>query len=305
MPERVISVNEAQVRKHRRLFNIHGISEDDASDASVARVIKDHAFNFFIKQGGKEEDWGENEEQSVTEEMLRRWRASEWGTLWSHRRQKGTRPTSRWVGGSFEIGNIMGLNILQGTTDMTRDRSSMSTSRRDDASVAHPTEDRLDAETYVTAPSTGPQPSTSMQTERLEDNSFFPNPVLPESGDSAADSSPSSSTAKLLRPPLAVNKPQTDVIQRPAATTPAFPAHSDGHLAVLDMNRTRQVHYADDVDVRTPGPAPPAEVLERTGSDVLESSAGATAPSPQPELLWGDVVLRGIKKLRLYTWYEY
>ena len=53
----------------------------------------------------------------------------------------------------------------------------------------------------------------------------------------------------------------------------------------------RLVHYSDSPRVRTPGPASPSEVLERTGSDVEETSAGAALS----DLDWGDVVMRGLK----------
>src|SRR5580704_16352070 len=109
MPEKVISSTEAQLRKLRsHTSSGNGPTEDEC----LSMMVKDHAFNFFIREGGKAEDWEESQESNTVEEMLKRWQDSEWGrTLLRWKRESHT--TSHWVGGSFEIGNFLGINTIK------------------------------------------------------------------------------------------------------------------------------------------------------------------------------------------------
>jgi hypothetical protein len=118
MPEKVLAQTEAQVRKKKKRGWFHRScapsNGDEADHDSLSNIIQEHAFQFFISQGGNEEDWGAHEAESIREEMLRRWGDSEWGEIWKRRMQKTHEPINvrQWVGGSFEIGNFLGVNIL-------------------------------------------------------------------------------------------------------------------------------------------------------------------------------------------------
>lgn len=287
MPEKVVSDTETKVfkREERRPSLLTDATDDDDSILHIPQIIKDRAFDFFIREGGKIEDWGENEERSVTNEMLQRWKDSEWGSLWTRRRErkKQTRQdsNSNWVGGSFEIGTFLGVNILEEPSHLAKDANSTRSIRSrmtPSTSLAHaPTiSDRTSS--FVTAPTV---------------------PVSSAPTDTSGNGSPSSSTG-LLRPPLwarsASKKPRTEVIHRPIMKMPSSLVRSDTHLELKSKEKAR-VHYAS-LPVReatAPTPVPPSEVLERTGSAVDDSSAGSTIPTPEhPGLEWGDVAMRGM-----------
>ncbi|KNZ80953.1 Meiotically up-regulated gene 56 protein [Termitomyces sp. J132] len=136
MPEKVISHTEKQQTEQ-------GVSQptsqgDERRD-EISEIIKRNAFSFFIRQGGRPEDWGEDEEHNVVEEMFRRWRDSEWAHIWRRRREKEavTQP-SHWVGNSFEIGQFLGVNILK-DNEATRDIISMTNLPRPSSSVGRAT----------------------------------------------------------------------------------------------------------------------------------------------------------------------
>lgn len=62
MPEKVVAQADTAKGKKRRKLRI-GSTDDD--DENISHIIKEHAFAFFIQQGGNEEDWEETREQSV------------------------------------------------------------------------------------------------------------------------------------------------------------------------------------------------------------------------------------------------
>ncbi|KAJ2935108.1 hypothetical protein H1R20_g1931, partial [Candolleomyces eurysporus] len=64
------------------------------------------------------ENWDDDyDEQNLAEELIQRWRESEWGQAWKNRRKrKDKSTTSRWIGGSFEIGCLLGVNLLNPPT---------------------------------------------------------------------------------------------------------------------------------------------------------------------------------------------
>lgn len=317
MPEKVVSQTEAHIKKkRRRLF--HKSTEE--GDDDISHIIKQNAFNFFIREGGRAEDWGEDEERSAVEEMVRRWKGSEWAAIWTHRRRKDTanRQTSRWVGGSFEVGRFLGVNILQGS-ESTRDalssyreRPSMAShsARRVSFSGSHSTyatthapRSSMAQETFNTAPS-----QLTRSTSRVKaDQGTSEIGGSSSTGESALDSS----TRSLLRPALERLGPngakvRTEVMPRPIIKAPSLSALSDGAIPTSPdkKGKGRLVHYAD-IPPQEPsqelGPAPPSEVLERTGSAVEDTSAGASttldnSPSFGSDLNWGDVVMRGSRQ---------
>lgn len=68
MPERVVaqaSDSPATGKAKRRRFLQSSSTENEDDDDILSRLMRDHAFAFFIKQGGQEEEWGEGREQSV------------------------------------------------------------------------------------------------------------------------------------------------------------------------------------------------------------------------------------------------
>ena len=63
MPDSVLQREARQTAKRKsRLFPF---SNDSSDSDEVSRVMKNYALRFFLNEGGREEEWGEQEEQSA------------------------------------------------------------------------------------------------------------------------------------------------------------------------------------------------------------------------------------------------
>lgn len=296
MPEKVVSMTETQAHKEKNRGLFRAFTADAEDDMS--QIVKDHAFNFFINEGGRVEDWGENEERSTREEMLRRWRDSEWGKIWNRRRKKEShRTTSRWVGGSFEIGHLLGVNMLQEPASSTRVRLSSVTNGKARPSVSQSHGASTGRESFVTARSHPTITSTKHSPPALNMNGLS---ILDAEGLTPVPESANSSTALLHFAPGAASwrKASHELLRRPSVKFPSHSSRSNIPLDAKGKGKGKFVHNAGAPDQGPP--APPSEVLERTGSAVEETSAGAAiAPAPLDDLEWGDIVLRGIRSTPL------
>lgn len=281
MPEKVVATQSDAAKKKRR-FRIGSV--DDSED-DISQVIKEHAFAFFIQQGGNEEDWEETREQGVRDEMLRRWRETEWGAIWGRRKHnKEPKQAKRWIGGSFEVGNILGVNVLQEPAESIRDRlsnRSLPSTRRLGASSTHLPLGGVLGERIPLEPTT----------------SFYAS--VPEVGGSI-----------LLRPPTSPEvdgrKVQSEYAARPKLDIEQA-VKSDTHITPMGMQRERVVHYAESPLRGGDSPAPPSEVLERSSSELPATSAEAmSAPAPHHQVPWGEAVLRDRMLVRVaYTKADY
>lgn len=249
-------------------------------EESVRRIVRLHAFNFFVRAGGKPEDWDDDQEINVVREIMSQWHLTEWGKILS--RKKKPTPQSRWVGGSFEIGNLLGLNVLQQPSHNLSTPSRASSTHRPllslDTSIA--------ADTFITAAEPSKSPiSKAQQTEMSPSLSSVPD-----------QPSPSSSSVPLLRPSNSHQVLRHPTIQMPSFAKSEPPAQSKGKQKV--------VHYSD-VLPRSPReptrtsdssrPASPTEVLEREGNQVEATSAGAMSSPVDSD----EVVMRGMCSYRL------
>lgn len=217
------------------------------------------------------------------EEMLRRWRETEWGTILGHRKQsKEPKQAKRWIGGSFEIGNILGVNILAEPAESIRERMSNRSVRSARSKPGPSSSSQLDGATQFYTPN------------QSDATSFFAQ--APEAGGS------------ILRPTLGVEledegrRAQSDFGARPPLTistsTPAV--KSDTHVPVIAKQRERLVHYAQSPTRDDASPAPPSEVLERTTSELPDTSAQAMSMLETPKSVpWGEVVMRGWSHLEM------
>ncbi|KAF7314273.1 hypothetical protein MKEN_00899900 [Mycena kentingensis (nom. inval.)] len=238
----------------------------DEPDANIAKFVRDHAFAFFVQSGGDEEDW-EDKEEGVRQEMFRRWRESEWAHI---RRRKQDPKAPKWIGNGFEVGTLLGVNILSEPAESVRMSASRST--RTGASSSHlplsthaPATARSYAATsFFTAPA--PSPSTAAPPSGLL--SPFVNGV----------------TEDLRRTQSDFGSPP-----RPTFDTALPLAQSDSQVP---QAKVRAVHYAEEPS--RDSPAPPSEVLERSLSDIPDTSAAAAvSPSSPGELArWEDFTLR-------------
>lgn len=299
MPESVIAYNEGHGQSRRAkltissMFSLSAVTDQQHfrgdRNEELTRLLKDNAFNFFLREGGNADDWREEEEQDLVDELIQRWENSEWGQLWRrrHQRQNETHSNAtpdRWFGTSFEVGTLLGVDILQsqGHLNAFSPRSGATAS-----GGLHPPTTAF--ETFITAPSTVPQETAASA-------------HVPEI---ANDATPVSSMTPLPIISLADerHKYQSEILLRPSMQTDRPKFLSETHQFMGNVKGKAKVHYSnisEDNGPPTPGPAPPEEVLERTKAtvDPNTSLAATIVPdslsSPTPsEFLWGDIVLRG------------
>ena len=290
MPESVLTSEVAsnrQAQKKRRWFpsgsRISAVSKED-EDQCLRDVIKAHAYEFFKGHGGKDEDWGEEEEVSVREEMLRRWRQSEWGKLRSVK-ESGTK--NRWVGTSFDIGTFLGVNIVDKAPPAT---SSMPSPPASPTKSAHATS--IDTgkqssvmETFITAPN---QLSSGLPTRKnglvsgalsdLQNPSYF---TFATPSDQQPGTTPGVSLQGSSRVMDRLQAPDIASVSRSNGTTEhsVTPSQRKG--------KKKQVRYQDDE------PTSPSSVLARSGQAVAETSAGAAEVARVDITPEGSVLMRG------------
>ena len=72
MPEKALAEPLGD-RKGKKKANLTA-STEEYEEAKLHRIINENAFAFFLRHGGREEDWNEDQERSVRQEMARRWR---------------------------------------------------------------------------------------------------------------------------------------------------------------------------------------------------------------------------------------
>jgi len=265
------------------------VEEDEAVDSedrdSARAIIKDVALAWFVREGGDVADW-EREQKSVREEMLRRWRASDWGKTVAARRGKGKElPTNdRWVGNTFQVGNLLGLNIFQDSITRVSTRSSHSRS--------------------LSSPRTEIPPRPSLATTQ---GSYAT--AHTELGDAQILSAPNGITAPesfTSQTPLIERMPSRDSYfsrartEAPRRPVPILqlPSTAISDTVAMNTKQKKTVHYADPA---TQPPALPQEVLQRTGDAVEATSAGAMADVASvgtENIDWGDdVVMRGTSNI--------
>lgn len=303
MPEKLVSQAEVHAHKHhhRGIFLGRARTQevDSESSTNVSQLIKDHAFHHFVSEGGREEDWDEAEERGRSEVLVQRWRESEWGTIW-HRRHRqrhgeaGDQAPNRWVGGSFEVGHLLGVNVLdepamvnipsQEEEPILSAPRPSSSSRQTGTSDAHAST----KDTSVTAPS---QPA------------LFP--ASPETTGDASPSPTASDTGLLESQKVATNTTAPLNLGQPHGLE-ASTSQATSNSKSRDKKK-KQVHYNEEIqEFATPGPASPTEVLGRTSATVeATTSAAASVQSspgfPPQDLAWGDVVLRDRMLVRVCT----
>ncbi|KAG7443112.1 uncharacterized protein BT62DRAFT_935448 [Guyanagaster necrorhizus] len=327
------------VHLHRRVFIgpmpenfVSGEVAMDQEEGDLSQLVNDMAYKFFLLTGGNPDEWGEKSKSSVHEEMLTKWRESDWGSIWIRKfASSGKVPDQKWVGSSFEVGKFLGVNVLESMEPVTSAYSSrkglsdvyLPLIPEDEAgklpSSPLPAEDSTASanETFITAPfelkaSTSfrePPVPTHEESETFVTASTSRLPPLENGavpGSSDGDNhSVSSVTALIRRPATARNtssssKANTDVIPRPIIKMPSF--IKSGTLTSKRKGK-QKVHYADPtltpisttLNVPDQEPVAPEEVLERCGEAVEETSAGAMTPATayaDSNAGWGGVIMR-------------
>jgi len=277
MPENVLTLDPAANRQaqKRRWFasssRVSVSSQGDEDHCIVRDVIKAYAYEFFKGHGGKDEDWGEEEEMSVREEMLQRWKQTEWG---KSRNAKEGGPKNRWVGTSFDIGTFLGVYMLEKgplTTSPIHSPPASPTMSAPTTSIRTGKPSSA-VETFITASSQLPLRSPTRRNglasgtlSDLQNPLSHPTPATPsdeQPGTGAEDSLQSTSHVmdRLQAPDL------TSVAQsNGTADRPVTPSQRRG--------KKKQVRYDDTAFEDEP--IPPSSVLARSGQEVAGTSAGA------------------------------
>lgn len=221
-----------------------------------------------------------------------------------HRKDAGASTAQRWVGGSFEIGNVLGVNILDSPLASPPQADQTYPKVQTDApSTTEPPSTIGGDQTFVTARTAFPKAvlnsqsfiSPSPSSEPSSSMGLFTAGMVPEDRPSANDinvAPPESSQRRTIlkgkkksSAHMSVNKRNTSFFIGGRITTPTG---SDSQLAPVDLDKRkgkdRSFNHVDEEassnlqlspdlsDI----PAPPAAVLARSGNEVDGTSAGAT-----------------------------
>ncbi|TBU28603.1 Pleckstrin homology domain-containing protein [Dichomitus squalens] len=235
--------------------------------------------------------------------MRKRWQQSDWGRARRQQMQVGN--SKKWIGSSFDIGVFLGVDIMDErlpSPPSQADASGASASAPPAPAISiYPTTSA--AETFVTAPShteDGPtgSPSLSPIASHERDSSKV-------SMDSTAALVPSSSYLTTDTPTthFAQAEQSSGLAGLPAQTqangtprSPSILAPDVGKGKAKEKGKDVHVHYEEI-------PAPPSEVLARTGSAVNVTSAGAVEQTTiEARTNWGNIIMRDRMLVRVsYT----
>jgi hypothetical protein len=300
MPESALAselpVNR-QTQKKRGWFSsgsgVSATSKDD-EDKCLHAIIKAHAYEFFKGHGGRDEDW-EEEQKSVREEMLKRWKQSEWGKLRSAK-ESGTK--SRWVGASFDIGTFLGVNVLDKLQLTISPTSSPPGSPKISTHAINTGEQPSARETFVTAPTKLPPRSPTRKNGMISG-------TLSDLQNPSSYFSPATHTPLEEQPGVALEESlqgPSQVMDRLEAPDLVSAVQSNGtadHSVTPSQRKGKgkQVRYEDHAYADEP--ASPSNVLARSGQEVAETSAGAVeAARVDTTLEVGGVLMRGLLRIR-------
>lgn len=258
-------------------------SDDDDDSSSLSDVIHRHALEFFLRHGGQPGDWGESQQKSVRKEMRKRWRQSDWARARKEQKQAANSP--KWVGTSFDVGVFLGVDTMDESLPLSLQPDAPSTS--DPTSSVHPTDGGVSPstrpETFITAP------TDVLTTELPSSLSPVPSRDQGTSMDSATALVPSTSHQVTVESPNDLVDEERSAGRPPPPVQPNGTAHNDSSPSISRKGKGKavHVHYSDS-------PAPPSEVLKRTGSAINVTSAGAVEQTTcEARTKWGDVIMRG------------
>lgn len=285
----------------------------DASYASAVRDVLDrNAHAFFLRQGGRAQDWDEHARESMRGELMKRWQECPWTRfLHTHHRLTGA---THWVGNTFEVGSILGVNVLDSHAPTPPVPSVVPETPQQESQARYASTTALSSQgphSYWTARShlSPPSPHDSSSTTSLPEQ---------HGGELSAFSSGSPLLATASAPsfptdhaPRQGSDAPRSILKHPTGTSSSKPSFKRRGVSLLDQDAKHKVPLRpkgskpslSGVDVRRPpledeqddeGPVSPAAVLARTGSEVVECSAGATVEVTPSQQAPGDIFLRGL-----------
>ena len=299
MPERLIAQSVETQPKQAKLnagsvFSLNTVHSSSDKCEEVTSVLRDNAFKFFLHHGGKADDWKEDDEQDLIDELLSRWKGSEWGQLWErrhHTQEQQSVISNKWFGTSFEVGTLLGVNITQ-------------SQRHLNAFSVHPTES-LPQElpglmNLETGDSMGAKALSTFPTDILSPGSV--NAGEEGNNDFATTSETSRYQANDSRNDA---RPSSDLLNLALSDNVAPSGLDPDRRLTAEEKGKAKVHYLkapEDNNTASPVSTDPEMVLERTKTTVgLDTSFSANPTfvldniksSTPSELSWGGIVLRG------------
>jgi hypothetical protein len=296
MPEKVISQTEATQHKRSQLAfgSVFSLTQEQPDNThnidkieEVFRIVKEHPFHFFLHEGGRAEDWNVEEEQHITDELAERWKSSEWGQLWTSRHHR-KKESHHWFGTSFEVGTLLGVNVLQGKEHVTNlaARCSPGRDKIDDSS-----NNLLGADASQLYVASTNEPSTSRVSGDAPDSTLSAEMTFMETSVTSRTTllpPQHSDTMSLKDESLS---PSNDQEMRPTTSTDI--SRDSPQPLSNGKGKGKEVRYSDYPDPGLSSLVPPEEMLKRTKSTVDSSASSAVSIAAQG-LTWGDVILRGV-----------
>ncbi|KAF8555219.1 hypothetical protein OG21DRAFT_1476557 [Imleria badia] len=307
-------------------------TDDESLDASYASAVRDvldrNAEAFFLRQGGRAEDWGDAARENVRDELMKRWQECPWARALRHTTHRhGGVGITHWVGSTFEVGSILGVDVLDNhaPTSTAPLVAPEAPQQQQDSQASYASTTALSSiapRSYWTARShlSPPSPQGSSSTASLPEQ---------HGGELSAFSSGAPLVAAVSAPSFPTNyvPQQGNVALRSILKHPMGPSSSTKPrikhrvVSLLDRDAKRKVQLwpkesrasRDGADAGTPSlegeqeqaderPVSPAAVLARTGNEVVECSAGATAGGTPSHVGPGDIFLRDRMLVRVcYT----
>lgn len=85
MPEKIVA---PEIKRRRKWINREADGQDDDSDAGSFHFRRERLFQHFINEGGREEDWDEDVERGIREDMKSRWKENGWYQVWNRKGKK-------------------------------------------------------------------------------------------------------------------------------------------------------------------------------------------------------------------------
>lgn len=291
-------------------------SDDESLDASYASAVRDvldrNARAFFLRQGGKAQDWDDGARDNARDELMKRWQECPWTRALRHKTHRGVGST-HWVGTTFEVGSILGVNVLDRHAPTPAAPEVPQQHQDSRAPYASTTAlSSIGPRSYWTAqshlsPPSLPSPQGSSSTASLPEQqgaelSTFSSgtPLL------ATASAPSFPTDHV--PQQGSSAPRS-ILKLPTGTSTSKPRTKHRVVSLLDRDAKRKVQlrpkesrsFRDGPDAGGPplegeqaGPISPTAVLARTGNEVVECSAGAIADETPLQGAPDDIFLRGL-----------
>lgn len=281
-------------------------------DEEASDFVSQHGLRIFLQQGGRIEEWTDAKAHEYKERLKRNILESvAWHALSKSMRKgkskKGILPTVEWKGNSFEIGKVVGVGINfiatmdDGHSQHSGEVSSLK-SRSKSATTVHWYQENKSIHPTLgvdskSSSSPGPQSRAarhlSVLTESTDDS---------KDSESRGNGSPSSQTQLLFNNGTSAGSPMIAPTASPgmqnalnddALTGPSGSQKARNIKSILrtgGKGKGKVVEFAA-TPTGSRSPVPPNEVLNRTASEVEDSSAAAAAEtmsSSPPESDFGE-----------------